>query len=109
MHISCVIHFSVSLSQMIYDYKDCGASFGLISLHPDKLPESEKETFRKIGIELPSMAYVLLHVAIVNKLCTFGSNLAPYVYTVGFYFHYFVTKRPQNEKLTHENLDSRLL
>ena len=42
--------------QLIYDYKDRGASFGLISLHPEKLPESEKETFRKIGIKIPSMA-----------------------------------------------------
>ena len=42
--------------QLIYDYKDRGASVGLISLHPEKLPELEKETFRKIGIKIPSMA-----------------------------------------------------
>jgi len=44
------------LLQLIYDYKDMGASFGLISLHPEKLLESEKIFFKKIGIKIPSMA-----------------------------------------------------
>ena len=41
--------------QLIYDYKDQGASFGFISLLPQKLPEAKKTSFEAIGIKIPSM------------------------------------------------------
>ena len=41
--------------QLIYDFKDGGASFGLISLLPDEIPEEDKSKFLKIGVEIPSM------------------------------------------------------
>ena len=41
--------------QLIYDFKDGGASLGLISLHPEKLPEEDTINFRNIGIKIPSM------------------------------------------------------
>ena len=44
---------------MIYDFKDGGGSLGLISLLPDEIPEEDKSKFLKIGVEIPSMKYVL--------------------------------------------------
>ena len=44
---------------MIYDFKDGGGSLGLISLLPDEIPEEDKFKFLKIGVEIPSMKYVL--------------------------------------------------
>lgn len=41
--------------QLIYDFKDGGGSFGLMSLHPDQIPKEDKERFKKIGVEIPSM------------------------------------------------------
>ena len=41
--------------QLIYDFKDGGGSFGLISLHPDNIPEEDQSKFLKIGVEIPSM------------------------------------------------------
>ena len=38
--------------QLIYDFKDGCGSFGLISLHPEKLNDKE---FDLIGVEIPSM------------------------------------------------------
>ena len=49
------LSFSSMLSQLIYDFKDGGASLGLISLHPDQLPEEDKLKFEKIGVSIPSM------------------------------------------------------
>ena len=46
-------HFSPT--QLIYDFKDGGASFGLISLHPEKLSKEEKQNFIDIGVVIPSM------------------------------------------------------
>ena len=43
------------IPQLIYDFKDGGGSFGLISLLPDALPEEEKEKFLRIGVQIPSM------------------------------------------------------
>jgi len=40
---------------LIYDFKDGGGSFGLISLLPDKIPEEHKLKFLKIGVEIPSL------------------------------------------------------
>jgi len=42
-------------SQLIYDFKDGGASLGLISLHPDQLPDEDKRRFKNIGVKVPSM------------------------------------------------------
>lgn len=42
-------------SQLIYDFKDGGGSFGLMSLHPEEIAADDKEKFRKIGVEIPSM------------------------------------------------------
>ena len=47
--------FSAMLFQLIYDFKDGGGSLGLISLHPDQLPEEDKLKFKKIGVNIPSM------------------------------------------------------
>lgn len=44
-----------SSPQLIYDFKDEGASFGLISLHPEQLLEHEKTKFTKIGVTIPTM------------------------------------------------------
>lgn len=41
--------------QLIYDFKDGGGSLGLISLHPEKLNDSDKRKFEKIGVDIPSM------------------------------------------------------
>ena len=41
--------------QLIYDFKDGGASLGLITLHPEKLPEADKAKFSRIGVKIPSM------------------------------------------------------
>ena len=41
--------------QLIYDFKDGGGSFGVLSLNPDHLNEEEKENFTILGIEIPSM------------------------------------------------------
>lgn len=43
-----------STSQLIYDFKDGGGSLGLISLHPEKLSEEDKQKFLKIGVSIPS-------------------------------------------------------
>ncbi len=42
-------------SQLIYDFRDGGASLGLISLHPDQLRGEDKVRFKRIGVEIPSM------------------------------------------------------
>lgn len=47
--------FDLPTLQLIYDFKDGGASLGLISLHPSQLREAEKAKFRKIGVKIPSM------------------------------------------------------
>ena len=44
--------------QLIYDFKDGGASFGLISLHPEQISDEDVTKFRKIGVEIPSMMCV---------------------------------------------------
>ena len=41
--------------QLIYDFKDGGGSFGLISLHPEKLSSEDRSKFDRIGVEIPSM------------------------------------------------------
>ena len=46
------------LSQLIYDFKDGGGSFGLLSLHPEHLPDKDKAKFEKIRVKIPSMMYV---------------------------------------------------
>lgn len=53
------LSFSLTLisSQLIYDFKDGGGSFGLISLHPEKLSEQDRMKFKKIGVEIPSMEW----------------------------------------------------
>ena len=50
-----------SAVQLIYDFQDGGGSFGLMTLHPDQIPEQDKERFRKIGIRIPSMLLVILY------------------------------------------------
>ena len=56
MYITVQIFISSFLfNKLIYDYKDCGGSFGLISLQPQNLPEEEKTAFENIGVEVPSM------------------------------------------------------
>ena len=42
--------------QLIYDFKDYGASLGLISTLPDEIPEEDTAKFTKIGVQIPSMA-----------------------------------------------------
>ena len=41
--------------QLIYDFKDGGGTFGLMSLHPDKISDEDKKRFKKIGVQMPSM------------------------------------------------------
>ena len=41
--------------QLIYDFKDGGGTFGLMSLHPDKISEEDRKRFKKIGVLMPSM------------------------------------------------------
>ena len=53
--ISTSIFFFPILFQLIYDFKDGEGSLGLISLHPDQLPEEEMMKFKKIGVKIPSM------------------------------------------------------
>ncbi|CAI8052619.1 E3 ubiquitin-protein ligase rnf213-alpha [Geodia barretti] len=41
--------------QLIYEIKDGGGSFGLLSLNPDELPSDDVIKFEKIGVQIPSM------------------------------------------------------
>jgi hypothetical protein len=41
--------------QLIYDFKDGGGSFGLLSLNPEKLPKEDRLKFEKIRVHMPSM------------------------------------------------------
>ena len=41
--------------QLVYDFKDGGGSIGLMSLHPDQISNEEKDKFRKMGVQMPSM------------------------------------------------------
>lgn len=50
--------------QLIYDFKDGGATFDLISLHPDQISDEDVAKFRKIGVEIPSMMYVVKATAV---------------------------------------------
>lgn len=52
---NCCRYMLLIVFQLIYDFKDGGASFGLISLLPDEIPEEDKSKFLKIGVEIPSM------------------------------------------------------
>ena len=59
--IICVYTYIVSivfLFQLIYDFKDGGGTFALMSLHPDEISSEDVENFEKIGVEIPSMMYV---------------------------------------------------
>ena len=51
---SLYTHTHPLLLQLIYDFKDGGASLGLISLHPEKLSEEDKMKLKKIGVKIPS-------------------------------------------------------
>ena len=44
--------------QLIYDFKDGGGSIGLISLHPDNLSGVLRDSFERIGVEIPRLLYV---------------------------------------------------
>ena len=57
-HYSTVLltfKLSVIFLQLIYDFKDGGGSFGLITLNPEKVPEEDRVKFSKIGVLIPSM------------------------------------------------------
>jgi len=56
---------------LIYDFKDGGGSLGLISLLPDEIPEEDKSKFLKIGVEIPSMKYVLNRTKVLTILHNF--------------------------------------
>ena len=65
MHVCINIQVHTSLSvivvvffQLIYDFKDGGGTFTLMSLHPDEILAEDVERFEKIGVEIPSMMYV---------------------------------------------------
>lgn len=47
--------WSFSPSQLIYDFRDGGGSFGLLSLRPEHLPDKDKTKFERIGVKIPSM------------------------------------------------------
>ena len=49
--VPCTTH----CCQLIYDFKDGGGSFGLLSLRPDQLPKQDKTKFEKIRVIMPSM------------------------------------------------------
>ena len=40
--------------QLIYDFRDGGGSFGLLTLRPDQLREEDRQKFTKIGFQLDS-------------------------------------------------------
>ena len=40
--------------QLIYDFRDGGGSFGLLTLHPDQLSEEDRQKFTRIGFQLHS-------------------------------------------------------
>ena len=44
-----------SLLKLIYEFKDGGGSFGLLSLNPDELPSDDVVKFERIGVKIPSM------------------------------------------------------
>ena len=53
----CTSSLSLSL-QLIYDFRDGGGSFGLLSLHLENLPEENRKKYKKIGFELHSNRFV---------------------------------------------------
>ena len=53
-----LLYHHLFFSQLIYDFKDGGGSFGLLSLHPEHLPDKDKAKFEKIRVKIPSMMYV---------------------------------------------------
>ena len=45
---------SIPFTQLVYDFKDGGGTFGLLTLSPGDLEEKEKKKFEKIGVLIPS-------------------------------------------------------
>ena len=54
MH-AVLIFTAIHLFQLIYDVKDGGASLDLITLHADRMSQTEKAKFSKMGVNVPSM------------------------------------------------------
>lgn len=54
MQKTCSLSSYLFTPQLIYDFKDGGASIGLISLNPGQMEEEEKDKFERIGIKIPS-------------------------------------------------------
>ena len=74
--------------QLIYDFRDGGGTFGLISLHPDQISDEEIAKFRRIGVEIPSMMYVCVkrclstfyvHTNIHYLFCHYMQSELPYL------------------------------
>ena len=55
-------------SQLIYDFKDGGGSFGLLTLRPERLPDKHKMKFEKIRVKIPSMMYVCIFMSMIVNL-----------------------------------------
>lgn len=98
--------------QLIYDFKDGGGTFGLLSLHPEEIVSEDKEKFKKIGVDIPSMLYVpsplvayrsitacTFRVMCINAYvhaCTSMLLLCTYIHT---YIHYFCSDLYSRNKL----------
>ena len=41
--------------QLIYEQHGGGGSIDLITLYPDDIPQKDKEDFRALGLEIPTM------------------------------------------------------
>ena len=66
------------LFQLVYEFKDGGNSFHVITRYPDNILQRKRETFRLIGANIPTMRCVVVashfyHVCIVLPLVSFTS------------------------------------
>ena len=52
VHTALLLFFSCL--QLIYDFRDGGGSFGMLSLRPEMLSNEVRANFKKIGFKLPS-------------------------------------------------------
>ena len=49
------MYYLPAIMQLIYDFKDGGGSIGLILRSPGDISDDEKEAFKKIGIQIPTV------------------------------------------------------
>ena len=67
-----MIYNVIFIVQLIYDSKDAGGSFGLISL---QLQDEEREQFQRIGVKIPQTKFVFLSLSLTYYAQMFHTHL----------------------------------